>query len=1692
MTKKFSVLQRAAALLAALCLLAGLALPVCAEGTADALSAQNVETTQQGNDPTAETLTGEQTDEDKTAPDGAAAATPTPTQTATPTATPTPTPTAMLTATPAPTPTATPTATPTPTPTETPTATPTPTPTATLTATPTPKPTPTVTPIPDDEENGESEERFVTFAAVNAVAEGGNPVNGTYTFYFAPPSANWVENDKVMFIGKRGSGGGDYATEISRPMSRVPGYWTKDKRPIYVVSLRYKNDDKEAECTYGGYHYIKFRANGHEIQMYGPGTYENNNDSRWLLVNKMHEQVFDAGGLENKTYPWNDSCLKPYAEVAQQIPYTGQKISFQNKTANTLTGIKVTFYKKDGNGYTAFGDPQTIKPLAAGEVFKEITIPDGSYRYVRFTDEKNQTIGKPYYNFYNDDVASEEVGTFQYNAETNYCFIYNGPSDVQWGEPNTTRIYFDATFSDMSYQNDSGTKDGMPGTDGKLYYILTGDGQKPSTGEMTRLEERSESRHLWYVNAPKGYTSVQFYDTAILPTNNIDGINGRATATLTWNNKLKEPCFYADTGDDINYVGSYRGGYWDEKSAIRDVERGKNAEIVKLDTTGTFTPKNNVKYIDSTLYDYYSDYELNGNNRANYNYTEYNKQRSYVTFEQFDRALSDYYSEYATKNSKTIQYPLYTGHFQPSNMDDSFAAIANNLGLYGWGWYDRGATEESQKSYWRFIAANNSNYNAAYDASKGNDYSTHGNSAFQGLVNTNLTGDGSPTIAGTTLIEPHFSEAFLTGDNKAKAVLGKVYKDVAFPFKQAPVFADPNNTNDPENEAKYWYFDSNETSLYLKQDGEDYYLEGNGTDPHSSNRNSSNTETGHGFFPFNQYTNGGANRYNYGFGAKLQFDFTLTDDGKVVVGKNVDGSDKTVPIKFFFSGDDDVWVFIDNKLVLDVGGAHGRVDGLLEFGEEGDKNTVTAYVSNAKAGQTGGFGITYDAMKTQKTVTFNKDKNNPNDSAATRTFRYQSNENNQMTLTKNTKHTLTMYYMERGMWESNMAVAFNFPDHNELQVEKQVDADEVRGLLKPYFTKSTRQFTVSIKNWATHYAARDLTATTDAGGSSGIGFTTKQYTIPDYGSVKAKGLKEAAGAQYTTSKDEQIRMVDGEGKFTLQNGETVTFADQFRRGSYISLQEDLQEDAARKLYAPTWEIHENGKLVMQSKDDDAVDLVDNHPTKMQGDGTTPDDGRMEVCKDDTDEDGKQIKNTGYTETKKPDEKSIVFRSYSNPAGTDQFTKLKVKFINKVKTGSLSITKQVPPDELDTLGGETYTFTVQYSNIGGMHLEGDKKVTETVQVKVGEDKTVTLKGIPIGTEVTITEDTPKNQYIKGITVDGKSVDDNKACVNIGEDEKDTNGNTIPSVVKVVFTNTAHKPINIDVEKKWQDAEGNKLTTGLPTSIWIKLQRRHAGSTKDTDWTYVQGTEVELKNGTWKHTFTGMDAYDISDKNNTYYEYRVVEWTTKEGDYTADGTLKLGDYNYKVDSETRIITNKDDSVSLTLTNEQVPPVYELAITKQGLDENGKKTELLKGVEFKLEKLNGNEVDTTFNNNKGSMTGTTESVGDNAGKYSFENLSEGSYRLTELKTVDGYNLLAAPIEFVLKDGECLINNTPQKNMVTDNPAKGYTVSLTINNRKGFTLPHTGADAPSLWLLIGLPLLVAGLLVLVFRYNRKGGKRS
>ena len=213
-------------------------------------------------------------------------------------------------------------------------------------------------------------------------------------------------------------------------------------------------------------------------------------------------------------------------------------------------------------------------------------------------------------------------------------------------------------------------------------------------------------------------------------------------------------------------------------------------------------------------------------------------------------------------------------------------------------------------------------------------------------------------------------------------------------------------------------------------------------------------------------------------------------------------------------------------------------------------------------------------------------------------------------------------------------------------------------------------------------------------------------------------------------------------------------------------------------------------------------------------------------------------------------------------------------------------------------------------------------------------------------------------------------------------------------------------------------------------------------------------------------------------NPEYVYRVAECATQNGTFTAEGTVTIGAYTYTASQKT------DTTGKITLTNQRTNPKFALNLTKKGID--GTPTPLLGGVEFKLEKLNDDNTAETID------TRVTSSEGADKGTCSFTPLTPGNYRLTETKTAEGYTLLAEPIEFTLTaDGQCLRDGTAFGAKTTD--ADGvYNIALTIYNRKGFTLPHTGADAPSLWLLIGLPALVAVLLVLVFRYNKKGGKHS
>lgn len=1794
-----------------------------------------------------------------------------------------------------------------PAPTETPepTAEPTPTPepAATATATPVPTVTPTATPEPTEQPQKMYAARSVD--NVQAVSEGGVPA--TYTLYFAVPKS-WIDYTGVTIRAIIGKSQNDPKYEL--PMKEVSE--TDGGRKIYSVVLNH-----QAHYKYGVLGGLEFRGYKGETHTYTVTIVkvDDNNQLRDISFDPVNPNYIGGDYYDGENGDgWHPELWKIY-KVGHKH-FAGKTMAFENKTSETLTNVQAWFYEPKEGELKLVGDPIPLNSIDSGNSIASgstatFKIPNDYCSFVRFTAGDDNTEISKYYNFYNEEVTGENQKRFQYSEGQCYCYMYNDIEDATWGRPGATRIYYDATFSKMALNGDTDDFSIPKANNNKetIYYRIKGDGVESESGTLVK---DGTNENLYYIDIPQGYRSIIFSGDAINGDKETKG-NGVSTEWLPIPTDDKN-CFYADTNDDAVYKNDTRDGYWAPKGTLRDAETWKNPDTKVVDIAAAeFTEKPNTKYVTSTLYDYYTDYELNGKNRDSYDNDNAVNQRHWVPFRQFDQAISDYYQSYVNKNTgKSIIYPIYTGHFQPSDWAPKFADIASTLNLYGW------------SSYNIFIAANNSNFDIGGKNEK-NSY------AFQGIVADKRDSDGDIVMNGTTLKEPHFNEEFLTGQNSKNAKLGKVYHNVEFPFTQEEVFIEPEQSGQQKGKGvEYWWFDSKETSLYLRKDtnSDQLYL-GNDSPGETtagykseashnvdSASDPNKVSTPYGFFPFNETTTSkSAVRYNYGYGAKLEIPFTLTSTGTVK-----DDYNNEIPIRFYFSGDDDVWVFIDNQLVLDIGGAHARVSGVLEFDQrDNKKNTVTSYVSrvkNSKTGDYGAEGCDENNHTTATSITY-----------LGTTETYYKNASVSIPGLSTGKHTLTMYYMERGMWESNMAVAFNFPDNNELQVQKEVDLNKVDPDFKNCFTDQ-KIFNFTIQNQATHYgekvaAGSDTSGTKEVNfadcdeikpatdstegeyifkldtnpeqgsgpegekvlhwyarytdtepvsaarkkrygiltlknpidikderfltfqvyvdpkdhggdlslnnlylelldennvqkgslGTTGIngatygsvevktgawvtvkldlhkmkeqggfnnnvktirvgdnynrniyfrdftfipkavpskmtGFTTDQKEIPDYGSAESGHLKNAENAQYTSSNDTDTQLVDKDGRFVLEAGETVTFSNQFRRGSYISLKEELNQN----LYDTTWTVCENGHVVESMKEGNSVTLPSTIPSLDGQTGSSPNDGRTEKKGADKEQEGNK-----YNENK-PSADTIVFRSYKDPDETKStLTKLKVKYVNTVKTGGLKIQKQAAAGEEKNITG-TYKFKVTFSDVGGAGLEKED-IIRYVEIDMNDavkypDHTVTITGIPVGTRYTIEEETPLDgSRLQSVTVpkdcDSADVIDNTMVEGVIKE-----ANTSP--ITAIFTNTKRTLINIEFNKLWEDADGTDLSTkNPPDTIYIQLQRRLKNGTGYTDWEPVNYPTAESPKYVtinrddygWKCIFNNLDQYPVGGSAANNYIYRIVEGTVdKAGNFTAvkpNETITINGNTYVVTAEAEATANSETnsagsstdntatansetnsetgatttpatvtpdgtitggSGKIVLTNKLQNPKFVLDIIKKDAekDENSNDV-LLSGVEFKLEKL----VETTTegesqwvvdknypfdSTNIGSITGTT----DDNGKITpnpFTNLKPGTYRLTETKAHPGYNLLAQPIVIKFtQDGTCSIDGQViplgDKFTKSDNT---YTMTLTVLNRKTPELPHTGADAPSLWLLIGMPLAVAGLLIFTFRYNRKGGRR-
>mgnify|MGYP001129520566 CR=1 FL=1 len=432
---------------------------------------------------------------------------------------------------------------------------------------------------------------------------------------------------------------------------------------------------------------------------------------------------------------------------------------------------------------------------------------------------------------------------------------------------------------------------------------------------------------------------------------------------------------------------------WNEAGTWPGLERGKNLYTFALHTgvtpTGMWTTYSNTgsettSYfnVNATLVDYFNNGRVEQPKNTLYNEGNMTGEKNapYSQLNQWISNLQGYaLNGVADSKNDNAPVPLYFGDLLHAKQ------AGGNLT-----WYWQGA-------------------NVAFGPNK----ETASKDVAQGIVGKNLD-DGNLITSytnenGDPVKVPFFNEDAYPNQSKYM----RFYNNLQFPFTKT--------TND-KGVSKY-SFDSEQNTVHYDYENNKIVRD----DTIKIHDVGGDT----GYFPFNSVDPSAKDNLNYGFGTQFTIPFTVTE-----TGKNVDGT----PMTFKFTGDDDVWVYIDGALVLDMGGAHCKAEGEINFATQ--MATITTGTSNAKLGNQATAGGRVKA------------EDNGNGTVDFKNITVKKSDGNTISLANYMKesgkvHELKMYYMERGMWDSNMSISYSFvPLPSGLTLSKTLDTTDVNAGLK--------------------------------------------------------------------------------------------------------------------------------------------------------------------------------------------------------------------------------------------------------------------------------------------------------------------------------------------------------------------------------------------------------------------------------------------------------------------------------------------------------------------------------------------------------------------------------------------------------------------------------------------------------------------
>ena len=833
---------------------------------------------------------------------------------------------------------------------------------------------------------------------------------------------------------------------------------------------------------------------------------------------------------------------------------------------------------------------------------------------------------------------------------------------------------------------------------------------------------------------------------------------------------------------------------WNEAGTWPGLESGKNLYTFALHTgvtpTGTWTTYSNTgsettSYfnVNATLVDYFNNGRVEQPKNTLYNEGNMTGEKNapYAKLNQWLSNLPGYaLNGVDSTDNVNAPVPLYFGDL----LHTSQAGGNGNLS-----WYWKGA-------------------NVAFGPNK----ETASKDVAQGIVGKNLD-DGNLITSytnenGDPVKVPFFNEDAYPNQSKYM----RFYNNLQFPFTKT--------TNDKG--VSTYSFDSAKNTVYYDYDNKKIVRKDDLKIHDASKDNSI------GYFPFNSTDpdQSAKDNLNYGFGTQFTIPFTVTE-----TGKNVDGSE----MEFNFTGDDDVWVYIDGALVLDMGGAHNKAEGKINFAKQ--EATIRTGTSNAKLGNSLTVGGRTPAEPNgNTTVKFENIMVKKSGSEPVTLDKYMKKSG--------TVHELKMYYMERGMWNSNMSISYSFvPLPSGLTLSKTLDTTDVNaGLKNAVQGLDNFDFKIQKKNLKTDEA--------NYSDVENLGYTLYDYDDRTFPGQEAKDSTATFSSSYFAS--DFINTKDKNNSSAFYAGTGFQITESIPQGT------KLQYDTSKT----RWGVYDS--ITSRAAIEGGKGAV---ATFNMGDDTS---SEMDVVN----------RYVNFVNTPKVGSLSVA-KKYEGDALKDKTFGFTVK--------------------VDLTGGEYYDpYELEYT-IGSQTGKTDKKGHFTL--KAGEK--ITFEGIPAGAAYEVVEDAPgaDDTWVQDTTsnVTGKIVADQTIEASVTNKPKTTTKNYV--IYAEAGKTVTYAPDGVTIKELTKTTtDDTDITTNVnggkgeftPTSPNKKYDVAYKGTT--TDKGNFEGTITVLTYQATDKVYVfdyGLES-NIAEKNaNGDGLFQGGTFYNKEATGTMATTAKLGE-------------------------------------------------------------------------------------------------------------------------------------------------------------------------------------------------------